>query len=157
MRNAFTIALTLGFVSVSGCVGQTNTIAPERRTVALSDYDSPTVSVVCELRYYLVGHVTSLTPTNRLQILRNVGTNLICSIAEPLRLVQTAETNLLWEIGGFIFQIIEPQEHAGQVLTAHFDGPLASGDPFKAFAPARRYRMDVSQKFIGTTNFGMCY
>jgi hypothetical protein len=156
MRHVFTIALAFGFASVGGCV-QTASIAPERRTVALSNYDSPAVSVVCELRYYLVGHVTSLAPTNGLQVVRNVGTNLICSVAEPLRLIQRADTNLLWEIGGFVFQIVEPQEYAGQVLTAHFDGPLASGDPFKAFAPARRYRIDVSQKFIGRTNFGICY
>lgn len=62
-----------------------------------------------------------------------------------------------WEIGGFVFQILEPKEHAGKVLTAHFDGPLASGDPFKAFAPGRRYKMDVPAKWIGDTSFGLCY
>jgi hypothetical protein len=98
-----------------------------------------------------------MTPTNQLKVIGNAGTNLTCSIAEPLRLLQRADTNLLWEIGGFVFQIVEPKEYAGRILTAHFDGPLASGDPFKAFAPGRQYRMDVSQKFIGKTGFVMCY
>jgi hypothetical protein len=154
-----TIALGFAVILFGGCTSQraASTIPPERRTVALSNYDSPTVTVVCELRYYLVGHVTSISPTNRLQIVCNDGTNLACSISEPLALLQRADTNVLWEIGGFVLQIVEPREYAGQVLTAHFDGPLASGDPFKAFAFGRRYKMDVSQKFIGGTNFGVCH
>jgi hypothetical protein len=63
----------------------------------------------------------------------------------------------MWDIGGFVLQIIEPKEYAGQVLTVHSDGPLASGNPFKAFAPARRYQMDVSQKSIGDLNFRICW
>lgn len=155
----FIAALTLAvlFVCLVGCASlRPATPMPlERRAVALSD--SPIVTVVCELRYYLVGHVTSLSPTNRLQVVRNDGTNLICTISEPLSLLRRADTNLVWEIGGFVLQIVAPAEYAGQILTAHFDGIPASGDPFRAFAFDRRYQMDVSRKFIGGTNFGLCY
>lgn len=158
MRPALPIALALVVVFAGGCANQPKPAPPlESRTVALSNYDSPTVTVVCELRYYLVGHVTSISPTNRLQVVRNDRTNLTCSISEPLSLPRRADTNLTWEIGGFVLQIIDPAQYAGEILTAHFDGPLASGDPFKAFAFGRRYQMGVSQKFIGGTNFGLCY
>jgi hypothetical protein len=96
--SAIAIALAFGFAFLSGCASsRTPAIMPlERRTVALSNYDSPAVTVVCELRYYLVGHVTSFSPTNRLQVVRNDCTNLICSISEPLALLQRADTNVLW-------------------------------------------------------------
>ncbi len=155
MRRVLFIAFT---VATSMCFSQPMTTnSPPEVRFPFSAYDSPAASVVCELRYYLIGHVTSIRRTNHLEVVRSNVTNLTCSIGEPLRLIQTADTNLLWDVGGFILQIVEPKDFAGQVLTVHFDGVLASGDPFKAFVPGKRYRMDVSQKDIGDTDFRGCF
>lgn len=126
---------------------------PERRTLAPTYEDSATVTVVGELRYYVVGGAARPT----VQVLQNDGRSLTCSVSEPFRLLRQVDTNLTFEVRGFVLQIVEPAQYAGQVLTAHFDGLLASGDPFKAFALGRRYQMDVAHEFIGGTDFALCY
>lgn len=144
------------------CQPAATDLPPEKVSIGLqSTYGSnPPVTpktVICELRYYLVGWATATTAPKGLETVSNERTNLSCSIAEPLRLIKQADTNLTFQISGFVFQIIEPEEYAGQVLTSHFDGPLASGDPFKAFTFGKRYQMVVAPKWIGDTHFRGCY
>lgn len=123
-----------------------------RRSVALSWTN---VTVTCQLRYYLVGPLSKARATFR--VARQDKKSLICSVDEPARLLTNADANVVGELSGFVFQICRPSEHEGKILTAHFDGPLASGDPFKAFEFGKSYEMDVPIQFIGKDGFSICY
>lgn len=61
-----------------------------------------------------------------------------------------------WEIYGFIFEVVSPQEFKGQFVTSHHDGVLASGDPFKMASVGNEYRIRLFKEQIGLKGFGIC-
>ena len=127
---------TISAVVVLACAGCKSPSPPERRSISLSL--PPYAEVVCELRAYRVGN---LTYTERdFEVLK-----------------KGSERDLRWEVSGFLWEIISPPQFAGKPLSSHFDGPIASGDPFKEFAFGKRYLMKVSEKFIGDDKFPLCY
>jgi hypothetical protein len=111
-------------------------------------------TVIFKLRYYLSG---SQSETNRVRVIQNYRTNLVCWVDEPGRLFQTTNGLSPWDVSGFVFQIVEPPEYAGQVFSAHFDGPLASGDPFMGFSFGKRYQINLAKERLGNLDFSLCY
>ena len=108
-------------------------------------------NVVCELRYYHSG------PFKKSLVIHNYSTNVLCSVAKPERLWKSTNGLSAWDVSGFILQVVEPPRYAGQVLTAHFEGPVASGDPFRAFTFAKRYQLEVAEEILGSLDFTLCY
>lgn len=155
MRSVTWILLASSFFLAAGC-SSPPPVQVERRTPALGGGGS-LISVICEFRYYLVGHATIESAPNGLEIIKKDKGSLTCAVAKPLVLLKTPVAGSAYDVGGFVMQIIEPADYAGEILTLHFDGPLASGDPFEAFAPGKRYQMDVSDRFIGDLHFRICY
>ena len=70
-------------------------------------------------------------------------------------LKKTEQKNLA--VTGFVWEIVLPQEHQGKALSSHFDGALASGDPFRAFSFKKTYAITAPEKAIGDTNFRLCF
>ncbi len=112
------------------------------------------INFVCELRYYLSGLPSPENPP--LQVVENQGTNVICSIGDPAKLYRTTNGLSPFEINGFVLQVVAPPQYAGQLLTAHFDGPLASGNPLKAFSFGKRYQINLGEKALGELGFHLC-
>jgi hypothetical protein len=155
MRKTMNMAVGFAILLACGCTGHrlVSGIPLESRTVAPAGPDP--VKVVCELRYYVVGDSVGRAPP--LQVLENDGKSLTCAVPEPFQLLEQADTNRAFDVRGFVLQVIKPAEHVGRILTVHFDGPLASGNPFSAFAIGRHYQMDVSPVRIGKKDFELCY
>jgi len=117
-------------------IGCQSAAPPERRHVSLSW--EPHVDVVCELRAYLIDdHVYDRKEFAALQ--------------------KATTKDLKSHVRGFLWQIVAPKLFAGRALSSHFDGPLASGDPFQAFTFGKQYVMKVSESSIGNDKFLLCY
>lgn len=96
------------------------------------------VTVVCRPRYYVVGGIPSDDSD------------------EPCTLLRKPDPKQVWDVTGIVLEVVEPAEYAGQVLTMHHDGYLASGDAFKEWEVGKRYRFKVPRSSIGTFNFALC-
>jgi hypothetical protein len=129
LAQAFLVVL----IALLGCKSAN---PPERRWISLSM--PPYTEVVCELRAYRIGDRTYAK-------------------AEFETLKEGSDRDLRWEVSGFLWEIVSPERFAGKALSSHFDGPLASGDPFESFAFGKRYVMKVSERFIGDDRFPLCY
>src|ERR687885_45441 len=62
--------------------------------------DDDVVTVVCETKYYVVG----IPGHGDLQLLTE---------ADPKR---------MWDVSGFVLEVVRPPEHAGRIITMHHDG-----------------------------------
>ena len=65
------------------------------------------VTVICKPTHYVIGYFGQ----------------------EYQQLIKTADTNLLSEVYGIVLKVLAPPQYAGQVLTMHHDGVLATGNP----------------------------
>jgi hypothetical protein len=108
------------------------------------------VPVRCELRYYIAhfwpeGASQSLA----LQVVENRGTNLVCTVPRSFRLAKSNAECL--DFAGWVLQVMEPAEYAGQLVTAvQYDYPPS---PFDVFRFGRRYDAAVPKNIIGDLNF----
>ena len=148
------VQICLVLVLICGCATRhTDSVARQLSEpyVLAADFP-PAVTVIYELKYYVIGDKVGVTP---LRVSEEGGQRLY-SISEPFRLLGYPDPNLMLEVRGFVFEIVSPREHAGKLLTAHFDGP-GSGDPFNAFSFGQRYRMEILPVAIGNLKFGLCW
>ena len=108
------------------------------------------VSVRCELRYY-VAHFwpEGASQPLALQVVENQGTNLVCSVPRSFRLAKSSAECV--DFAGWVLQVVEPAEYAGQPLTAILYDYLPS--PFDVFRVGRRYETAVPKNMIGDLNF----
>ena len=125
--------LSASILAAAGCQSPA---PPERRHVSLSW--EPHVDVICELRAYRIDEQ-------------------LYGQKEFAALQKTRTEDLRFHVRGFLWEIIGPKQFAGKALSLHFDGPLASGDPFEAFTFGRRYAIKVSKSCIGNDRFVLCY
>lgn len=159
------LALVAVFLSalLCGCAGPFHAEGPEPEERGIGSWGYvPRLDVVCEFRYYVIQPDLSEHPgvgavPPSVDVVTQTRDTLRCSISEPWRLLSRPDTNLVYDVRGFVLQVIAPENAAGKILTAHFDGPLASGDPFKAFAPGKRYRLNVPQDALGNAAFRLCF
>src|SRR5437867_2002594 len=106
---ALTAILCISVIALSGCASSG---PPERRSVSLSW--EPHVDIVCELRAYRID-------------------SRIYDRREFEAMSKATAQDLRYHVRGFLWVIVSPRQFAGKALSSHFDGPLASGDPFEAF------------------------
>src|SRR5690349_3734552 len=130
------VSTAISIILVTAFTGCRSPVPPETRSISLSW--PPHVEVVCELRAYRVGERSY--DEREFEALKNA-----------------SERDLRWEVSGFLWEIISPARFAGKALSSHFDGPLASGDPFMAFTFRKRYCMKVSESAIGDDRYSLCY
>jgi len=112
--------------------------------------DDPLIVLECELRYYLVDTnepPASLHPSS-LEVLKNEVTNLVCSVSNPFTLASIPVSSR--QVRGFVLQVVEPKDVAGQVLTVRAD-PLR--DPADQFEFEQRYELQIRREMLGNLEF----
>jgi hypothetical protein len=164
MRVILAFVAALLSALLCGCAGLSHAHGPEPEERGIGSWGGygPRLDVVCEFRYYVIQPDLSEHPgvgavPPSVHVVAQSRDTLRCSISEPWRLLSHPDTNLVYDVPGFVLQVIAPKNYVGKILTAHFDGPLASGDPFKAFAPGKRYRLNVPQDAPGNPEFRLCF
>ena len=108
------------------------------------------VPVRCELRYY-IAHFSpeGASQPLALQVVENRGTNLVCTVPRTFRLAKSSAECV--HFAGWVLQVTEPTEYAGQLVTAVlYDYPAS---PFDVFRFGRRYDAAVPKNMIGDLNF----
>jgi len=104
-----------------------------------------TVNIRCELRYYVAHYYPEGTSQElALQVVQNQRTNLVCSVPRGFRVV----TNNGLDFAGWILQVVEPAELAGQPLTA-----IPDDYPSEGFRFGRLYDIAVPKDLIGDLRF----
>ena len=157
----YLLSISLGVLCFTACRSGQGVLAERRYVAPSATLSGESASVVCELRYYVVvppdNEQPTIYPCPPVRVVKNDRKTLTCSLPEPYQLLRLADTNLAFHVRGFVLQITAPPAYTGKILIVHFDGPLASGDPFKAFAFAKRYQFELSPAFIGNAAFRLCY
>jgi uncharacterized protein (TIGR03067 family) len=99
-----------------------------------SPREEEVVKVVAEPKYYVSG--------------------AICG--DEMQLFKQPDPKRMWEVDGFIFEVIRPPEYAGQIIGMHHDGVLASGNPYTLWQVGRRYAFGITKENLGQLSFGPC-
>jgi hypothetical protein len=118
--------ILLGLVLFLVCAAARSERAPRR--------EEKFVTVVAEPRYYVSGAIGD----------------------GELHLFKEADPKRMWEVDGFLFEVIKPPEYAGQIIGMHHDGVLASGNPYTLWEVGRRYEFGIEKELIGQLSFGPC-
>ena len=103
---------------------------PEKASRRAEEY----VTVVAEPRYYVTGAISD----------------------GEMHLFKEADPKRMWQVDGFIFEVIKPPEYAGRIIGMHHDGVLASGNPYTLWEVGRRYEFGIEKELIGKLSFGPC-
>jgi hypothetical protein len=117
----------VGLTIVFACVLARPEQVPARR-------ERTVVTVVAEPKYYVTG----------------------ASGDEELHLFTKADPKRMWQVDGFILEVVKPPEYAGQIISMHHDGVLASGNPYTLWEIGRRYEFRILKEDIGRLSFGPC-
>ncbi len=122
--NMRTVILSAALLGLAGCATPHQTtpgpVSGERRF-------GRDITVAWELRYYVIG---ARSPHAGLVLL---------SAPDEVRKTQ---------VDGFLMEIVEPPQYAGQILMAHFDA-AGVADPFVFYKLGRRYTEQVPEQAIG--------
>jgi len=133
--HAYTILTILACLLAGGCASRQSRPGASIGKAHFDSAPSNTiVTVICKPTHYVVGWFGD----------------------DSQQLIKTADTNLVGDVYGIVLQIVEPPQYAGQVLTMHHDGVLASGDPFRWWVVGKKYEFEVEREYIGRFNFGLC-
>jgi hypothetical protein len=135
----FGMPLCVPLVDVTRSVGARKPVVAVGRSHPRAVGKDDAVAVVCEVRYYAVGLGVMADPDDG-----------------PGQLFERPDPKQTWLVSGIVLEILEPAEHAGQILTMHHDGVLASGDPFKLWERGKRYQFKVGRGSIGKFDFALC-
>jgi hypothetical protein len=110
--------------------------------------EAPDAVVTCGLRFYVVNDYPAVdSPRLILKVEYSSETNLACSVPQSYKLIHDGEA--LRDLTGWVLQVTEPPEYAGQLVTALRDDWWSAA----MFRFGRLYVVALPREMIGTHDF----